>query len=279
MIDSSEMRQTERILLFIPMYNCASQISRVVAQLTPELCTLFSEVIVVDNRSTDGGLNAAVTALSKLAGLSTKVLLNDANYGLGGSHKVAFDYALANAFDYIVVLHGDDQGSIGDISPLISAGIHREVDCLLGARFMKGSRLRGYRLSRTLGNRVFNCLYSVASGTRIYDLGSGLNMYGVAALADRSYLRCPDDLTFNYQMILRSIAAKQRLRFFPLEWREDDQISNVKLVRQSLRVLNIAFQHACKRVGFIKEDRSMLAQGRDYSFTIAFEHCEARNVQ
>lgn len=38
---------------------------------------------------------------------------------MGGSHKVAFNYAIENNFDYIIVLHGDDQGSISDMIPVL----------------------------------------------------------------------------------------------------------------------------------------------------------------
>jgi dolichol-phosphate mannosyltransferase len=202
-----------KILLFIPMYNCERQIPRVIGQVTSEVAKFVSEVIVVNNRSTDGGQAAAIEAVGKLPGVSAKVFLNDANYGLGGSHKVAFNYAIANGFDYCIVLHGDDQGSITDLMPLLSAGEFRSADFLLGARFMKGAKLQGYSMIRTLGNHVFNILYSLVSGVRIYDLGSGLNLYSVRALSDRTYLRCPDDLTFNYQMILNAIAAKKRIRY------------------------------------------------------------------
>jgi dolichol-phosphate mannosyltransferase len=262
----------QRVLLFIPMYNCAKQIARVLDQLTPDIRRHFDGLIIVDNGSTDGGRAAAVKALSRLEGLPAKLLLNDGNYGLGGSHKVAFDYALSNDFDYLVVLHGDDQGSISDIAPLIARGEHLALDCLLGARFMKGSHLRGYSAVRTFGNLVFNALYSIASGTRIHDLGSGLNLYALAAFGDREYLRCADDLTFNYHMILRSIAARQRIRFFPLEWREDDQISNVKLVRQSLRVLSIAVRYALQRNRYLADDYSA-QRGQPYSFSVEYDSC------
>ncbi|WP_331068459.1 glycosyltransferase family 2 protein [Steroidobacter sp.] len=264
-------RREGRVLLFIPAYNCAPQIPRVLAQLTPDVRALLSEVIVVDNRSGDGTQAAAVAALSKLDGIAAKVLLNDDNYGLGGSHKVAFDYALTNRFDYVIVLHGDDQGSIADLAPLLRAGAHREVDCLLGARFMKGSRLSGYSPLRTFGNRVFNAIYSLAAGKRIYDLGSGLNVYAVSSLSDRAWLRHANDLTFNYHMILGSIAGRQRIRFFPLEWREDDQISNVKLVRQSLRVLGIAAAYAFDRRRFLETDHSGRPEGR-YGYRVVFSH-------
>jgi len=251
----SKQSAHERILLFIPMYNCAPQIPRVIAQLTPDVCSVLSEVIVVNNRSTDDGQAAAISALAG-AGLPAKVLLNDGNYGLGGSHKVAFNHALAGGFDYVIVLHGDDQGSIADILPLLKDGAHRNVDCLLGARFMKNSQLRGYSALRTFGNHVFNALYGMAAGKRIHDLGSGLNLYRVAALRDGSWLRNANDLTFNYYQILRSIALEHRIRFFPLEWREDDQVSNVKMFRQSLRVLRIVTDYFLKRKPFLAADHS-----------------------
>jgi glycosyltransferase involved in cell wall biosynthesis len=265
---------SERILLFIPIYNCERQIPRVIAQLTPDIASLLTEVIVVNNRSPDGSQAAAIAALKDLQGLPAKVLLNDANYGLGGSHKVAFNYALANGFDHCIVLHGDDQGAIADLAPLIRAGAHRDADCLLGARFMRGSRLAGYSALRTFGNRVFNLIYSAAAGVRIYDLGSGLNIYSVPALADRSYLRHANDLTFNYHMILHSIAAGWRIRFFPIVWREADQVSNVKLVRQSLRVLNIALDYAFRRQRYLAEDHSG-RPGMAYTATVVFDSSTA----
>lgn len=251
-----------RILLFIPSYNCARQIGRVVDQLTPEVQSLLAEVLIVDNGSTDGGQEVSIAALKGLRGVRTRLMVNDRNYGLGGSHKVAFLHALEHGFDHLIVLHGDDQGDIADILPYLQQGRHLEVDALLGARFMRGSRLVGYSPVRTFGNRVFNGLYSAAARHRIFDLGSGLNLYRVAALADPWWLRNADDLTFNYHMILRSIAAGWKMRFFPLSWREDDQVSNVKLIRQSLRVLSLPAAYLLNRRGYLEKDYSGRPDGR-----------------
>lgn len=265
---------TDRILLFIPAYNCAAQIPRVLSQLDPYVGSLITEVIVVNNRSTDD-TEAAARAAILASGMKAKILRNDDNYGLGGSHKVAFTYARENGFDYCIVLHGDDQGSIRDLVPLLKAGEHRDVDCLLGARFMKGSRLRGYSLFRTFGNHVFNLIYSAASGRLIEDLGSGLNLYNVRKLDDAFYLKCANDLTFNYHMLLRSIQAGWRIRFFPIEWREDDQLSNVKLVRQALRVLGIALSYAFSRNSYIATDYAQPYR-EQYPSTVVFNSADTR---
>jgi dolichol-phosphate mannosyltransferase len=234
---------TDKILVFVPMYNCAPQISRVLAQLHPyETARLFHGLICVDNRSTDNTLTTAVEALEDVPLAHRAVLKNDDNYGLGGSHKVAIRYALDNGYTHLVVLHGDDQGNIADLVPHIAQGRHVPLDALLGARFMKGSKLIGYSFIRTLANRIFNLIFSAAAGVRLYDLGSGLNLYKVSIFKDGFYIKYRDDLSFNYFLILGGCLKNLKQEFFPLTWREDDQISNAKLFRQGSRMLRLLAQ-------------------------------------
>lgn len=262
---------SERILVFIPMYNCERQIGRVLGQFDPAVQRLFDEIIVIDNRSTDGSRSAAAAAARSIAGIPVRVLLNDRNFGLGGSHKVGFDYALRNGFDHVVMLHGDDQGSIRDLVPLIESREHRRWDCLLGARFMPRARLAGYSRFRTFGNHVFNLLFSLVVRHRLHDLGSGLNLYAVRALADRSWARFEDDLTFNYCAILHSASRGWRIRFFPISWREDDQVSNVKLFAQARKVLHLLAAFAHDRDTLTTVDRSRQPDGR-YTAEVVFEN-------
>lgn len=231
----------EKILLFIPGYNCAKQITRVLDQLNEKVMQYIDEIIFINNRSTDNTEEAALQYKKEHKNLPLHVLKNDDNYNLGGSHKVAFNYAINNGFDYVIVLHGDDQGNINDLLPVLESGEYREHDCMLGARFMKGSKLQGYSKIRTFGNRVYNILFSIVVGKRIYDLGSGLNMYSTKMLKDKFYHKFPDRLTFNYCMILASKYYKHDIKFFPISWREDDQVSNVKLTNQGLNVLKMLF--------------------------------------
>jgi glycosyltransferase involved in cell wall biosynthesis len=247
---------SEKILIFIPMYHCEKQISRVLAQFGSDILPLFTEIIIVDNGSRDQSLNVARTAIEKIPNAKIQLLMNNENYGLGGSHKVAFDYAIKHEFDYIIVLHGDDQGNIHDLVPYLQRGVHHDYDCFLGARFMRGSRLVGYSRFRILGNRVYNVLYSLIGGKRLYDLGSGLNIYKTSFLKLLEYHHFSDDLTFNYYAILATVAKKANFGFFPISWREEDQISNVKLLRQSIKGLKILSEFFFDTERFLKIDHS-----------------------
>ena len=245
----------DKILLFIPMYNCQKQIVRVLAQLRGEAANYLTQVIVVNNRSTDGGERAVIDWLKENPlSVPVKLLRNDENYGLGGSHKVAFGYALEHGFDYVIVLHGDDQGDIANLLPYLKNGGYRDCDLFLGARFMKGSQLKGYSAFRTVGNRVFNLLFSAGVGRMVYDLGSGLNMYRVEALKSGWYLKFKDNMIFNDYMLPAAYGHGLKVKFFPISWREDDQVSNVKMVKNSLEVLDILRMYVFRRKALLTDE-------------------------
>lgn len=231
------------MMLFIPSYNCEKQVVRVLAQLDEEVLPYFEEILVVNNRSTDGTEKAVLEYLKENPSLPVKLMRNDENYGLGGSQKMAFHYAVDHGYDYVCMLHGDDQGDIHDFIPMLEKKIYKKHDCVLGARFMKGSRLQGYSAFRTFGNIVYDFIFAFITKRRIFDLGSGLNMYSTKMLADSFFEKFPDNLMFNYVMILASHYYDHDIIFYPVSWREEDQVSNVKMVNQAVNVLKMAFSY------------------------------------
>jgi glycosyltransferase involved in cell wall biosynthesis len=247
---------SERLLLFVPCYQCAPQVRRTLLQLNPSLQRRFAEVLVLDNGSQDGTPDAVLRVIDEhLTEVKVTLGRNDQNYGLGGSHKVAFQYALDAGYDGVVVLHGDDQGHLADLMDVLDQ--HPEADVVLGARFHPRSRLRGYAAHRIAANIAFNLIFSGLSATWLWDLGSGLNLYRRRFLAQGLWEKCADDLTFNYHLLLRTLCAPDvRQVFVPISWREEDQVSNAKLWRHGRAMLRIVRAFAQDREGFLFRDHS-----------------------
>ena len=257
----------EKLLVFIPAYNCEKQVPRVLSQLLDaRIAPWVGECIVVNNRSTDGTEDAARRWMAAHPAAPVRLLRNNENYGLGGSHKVAFGYAVAHGYDHLVVLHGDDQGAIADLLPILQDGTYKKYDCCLGSRFMKDSRIRGYSTLRVVGNHGFNALFSLVARQRITDLGSGLNLYAVAPLRNGYYKKFPDTLYFNDCMILALCQLKQKVLFFPISWREEDQVSNNKLTSFGISLLKLCGRYLRSPRDFVsREWRDKIID--DYTYT------------
>lgn len=266
------MHVSDKILIFIPMYHCERQISRVIEKiccLGPHQ-SLFHEVLIVDNRSTDHSVEVAVEAVKKLA-IRSKIIRNCHNNFLGGSHKVAFNYALEQQYDYVVVLHGDDQGDIRDLVPYILDGAFQTLDCLLGSRFEKESKLVNYSYFRIFGNHVFNKFISICIHNKITDMGSGLNLYSRSFLKNKAYMYFPNNLTFNVYLLLYSIYVKAKVKFFPLTWREEDQVSNAKLFAQSKEILGLTLKYVFAAEKLFSLTKNAYSQ-KEYSYEVLFEY-------
>ncbi len=257
----------EKLLVFIPAYNCEKQVPRVLSQLLdPRVAPWVGECIVVNNRSTDGTEEAVQDWRRRHPEAPVRLLRNDENYGLGGSHKVAFGYAAAHGYEHLVVLHGDDQGAIADLLPILQDGTYKKYDCCLGSRFMKGSRIQGYSTLRVVGNHGFNALFTLVARKRITDLGSGLNLYAVAPLKNEYYKKFPDTLYFNDCMILALCQLKQKVLFFPISWREEDQVSNNKLTSFGISLLKLCGRYLRGPKAFVaREWRSKIIDAYTYT--------------
>ena len=60
-----------------------------------------------------------------------------------------------NKCDYCLVYHGDDQANIKDFKKIFLNKSYNNFDAVLGARFLKDSKLINYQLYRILGNKIF----------------------------------------------------------------------------------------------------------------------------
>jgi len=98
-----------KILLFIPCYNCSLHIVNTLKNVKDNIYEMIDEIILVDNGSTDNTVEIIKKYVKNINDLKIKLLINKKNYSLGGSHKVAFNYALKNNFDFVITIHGDNQ--------------------------------------------------------------------------------------------------------------------------------------------------------------------------
>jgi glycosyltransferase involved in cell wall biosynthesis len=219
-----------KILVAIPSYNCEKQISRVLEGFDRKLLGRVEKVIIIDDRGGDNTAAVAQATVDRMKiGDKVQVVQNVKNLGLGGSHKMAFLYGEKMGADYVAILHGDDQAKTPELNNLIDeAEKDPEIGAILGCRFIKGAKLKGYSWERIWGNRGINWLYSLVAMRSSRDLGSGLNLFRLKDLSDHRYLGFDDRMTFNIDLLLNYFTKHTKIKFVPITWEESDQVSNAR---------------------------------------------------
>lgn len=232
-----------KYLLAIPAYNCEKQITRVLNKLISDeiLIEKLDAIIIIDNQSLDSTVQSALDVISgSKFQKKFKVLKNAKNYGLGGSHKVAFLWAKNLNFDYVAILHGDDQALPSDLKPLIrECDLDPSLDAALGSRFMRGSQRIGYSRMRTIGNIGLNSIFTLVTRRLTLDLGSGLNIFSSKKMNIDHIVSFPDSLIFNIQLLLYFFGSRAKIKYVPISWLEEDQISNAKNIKIGMGALNL----------------------------------------
>ena len=228
----------QKNVLAIPMYNCRDQISLVLNDLATEK-PLIDEIWIFDNQSSDGSVEVAKNFLfTNNFPYNVKIYENHSNIVFGGSHKAIFKKLMESNFKAVVVLHGDFQARARDVEKLIEKGEIGNTT-ILGSRFMRNSSREGYSKFRLLWNRVFNILISIKYRTRVYDLGSGLNLFQAEIIALTDFQTLPGDLTFNVELLKRLLANKLSIHWVPITWVSDSENSNVRVISQTLKTFKL----------------------------------------
>ena len=136
---------------------------------------------------------------------------------------------------------------------------------------MAGSKIEGYSLVRRLGNRLFNMIFSLALRRRVTDLGSGLNVFSQTVFPREVTLRLPDDLHFNPYLLVAMVGRGMRIAFFPISWREDDQVSNVRMLSQAVKTLGAAREYLLSPE-YLRSGEHRRIPRDEYTFDVLVRH-------
>lgn len=147
-----------RVSVIIPTRNEAQAIGRVIGDLPADLVT---EVIVVDNNSTDG--------TAEIAARMGAQVITEPRRGYGQACLTGL--ASANAPDIVVFLDGDYSDRPAELPLLLAPIAEGRADITIGSR-LAGPRTPGaLPWHALLGNWLAACLITSLYGLKISDLG------------------------------------------------------------------------------------------------------------
>ncbi|MTA82786.1 MAG: glycosyltransferase [Actinobacteria bacterium] len=131
------------------------------------------DILVVDDNSQDGTAQIADSLAAKHDRVA--VLHRASKQGLGPAYIEGFRYAFTNNYDSVVEMDADGSHQASDLPRLLEA--NREVDLVIGSRWIAGGSVQNWPYSRLFLSKFGNLYARLMLGTRIFDMTSGFRVY------------------------------------------------------------------------------------------------------
>jgi len=103
---AAEVLTRTKVAIFIVAFQAEHFIASVLDRIPPRLRDLFSEILVIDDSSSDLTYETARRAAERMGFHNVTVLQTPFNRGYGGNQKLGYLHAIKQGFDYVVLLHG-----------------------------------------------------------------------------------------------------------------------------------------------------------------------------
>lgn len=165
-----------KIIIVIPAYNEQGKIGRVIRNL-PE--GLADGILVVDDCSQDDTASQARQA-------GATVIRHARNLGVGGAIRTGIDYALANDFDVVAIMSGDDQHDSNDLPGLLKPILQDGYDFVQGSRRLGGLQAPNIGWFRRFFTWVYVVIFRLLTGFPITDATNGGRAFRTSIFRDRS---------------------------------------------------------------------------------------------
>src|SRR5580765_3945961 len=196
-----------------------------------------SELIVVDDGSTDETATVAKEKLRDSSTVTTRLIRYEENRGKGHAVRLGLAEAKAN-----VALFSDADLStpITEAGKLIDPIRHGDADLTFGSRALD-RRLIGVHQPwrREQGGRVFNLIVRLATGLPYWDTQCGFKAFRMSACRPIIEAANIDRFGFDVELLYVSQVAGLRLREIPVRW--DHKVGALdasgNYARDSLRML------------------------------------------
>ena len=158
------------IWVVIPLYNAATVIGGVIEGLLPT----FSNVVCIDDGSSDGGGGIARAAGAKLVS-------HPINLGQGAALQTGFEYALERGAEFVVTFDADGQHRVADAAAMVERARNENLAIVFGSRFLDDRSNPGLLKKIVLKTAV--TVTNWTTKTRLTDAHNGLRVIRRDALS------------------------------------------------------------------------------------------------
>jgi glycosyltransferase involved in cell wall biosynthesis len=265
----------KRLLIFIVAYNAEKTIVSVLNRI-PETITIQYDttVLIIDDCSNDSTYEIARDYLALGFWCGTVVLRNPVNQGYGGNQKIGYNYAIANGYDLVALLHGDGQYAPESLPVLLDRFTKNDrPDAVFGSRMLhKFDALRGgMPLYKFVGNLILTKLQNLLLGSNLSEFHTGYRIYSVETLKKLPFHLNTDDFHFDTEIIVQLCFSKAKTIELPIVTCYGDEICHVNGVRYAWDVMKASIKARLIQLGIFYDPKFAVTELSEKNYLSKFE--------
>ena len=171
--------------------------------------------------------------------LSIDFIKNEKNLGYGGVQKIAFNYAIKNNFDYVIMLHGDGQYAPEKIPEFITNLLDNNNDAVFGSRLInpRDALKGGMPMYKFIGNRTLTFFQNLVLGSSFSEFHSGYRSYKVNSLRKVNFKKNTNNFHFDTEIIIQYLKLNYKIKEIPMPTYYGDEISHLKSIPYGINIL------------------------------------------
>ena len=163
----------KNIVIYLPVFNSFQNLDEIFSTLK-YLDLNIIKIIIIDNASSinkNEKINI-IKNLKKKYLYEIILLINEENYGIGGSKKILYKTLNSLNFDYFCSILTSKRFDISELILTINKKILVNFDYLIFSRFLNNENTKHYNSIRKVGNKFFIYLTNLLTGCKLTDPGS-----------------------------------------------------------------------------------------------------------
>jgi dolichyl-phosphate beta-glucosyltransferase len=228
---------TASLSIIIPAYNEVARLEKTLRTVVDYLRDNWpnSEVILVDDGSSDDTAALARQSFEDSGSLRTAVISYKSNLGKGRAVRLGL---LAARSDVTLFSDADLSTPITETPKLVEPILRGECDVTFGSRALDRNLIGVHQpWRREQGGRVFNFAVRLATGLPFWDTQCGFKAFRMSKCRPLVEAATVDRFGFDVELLYLAHKAGLKLREIPVRW-DHNEGSKISLFSDSLKMLN-----------------------------------------
>tara|TARA_B100001093_G_scaffold367127_1_gene351933 strand:+ start:3544 stop:5043 length:1500 start_codon:yes stop_codon:yes gene_type:complete len=256
----------KKVLIYVVAYNHEKFIEKTINRISDQVFQKYqTEILISDDKSNDSTFNI-IGNIKKNFNKDCKIsiLSNPVNQGYGGNQKIGYFYAVKNNYDYVVLLHGDGQYAPELIEKLLENIQSDNAGAIFGSRMLdKGSALKGgMPVYKFIGNKILTYFQNKFLKSNLSEFHSGYRVYSVDTLKKIPFHLNSNDYSFDTEIIIQLMFAKQKISEMPIPTYYGEEISYVNGLYYAYQVMRETMKASIQKFNIFYENKYDLTQNK-----------------